>query len=82
MMFIAACVLIQEAAHFISVILVHVAVCQRHIHRVMDEESPASLPSTRPRVSFSSVVQRLKDDRKGLSEQVFGKEHTFVAVLE
>ena len=74
-------VLIQEAAHFISVILVHVAVCQRYIHRFLDEESPASLPSTRPRVSFSSVVQRLKDDSKGLFGSV-RKEHTFVAVLE
>ena len=46
--------LVQEAAHIVSVILVHVAVCQRYIDRVKDGESPASLPSTRPRVTFSS----------------------------
>ena len=51
-------VLVQEAAHFISVILVHVAVCQRYFDRVKDGEPPASLPSTRPRVTFSSLVRR------------------------
>ena len=50
-------VLVQEAAHF-SVILVHVAVCQRYFDRVLDGETPASLPSTRPRVTFSSLVRR------------------------
>ena len=43
-------VLVQKAAHRISVILVHVAVCQCYVDRAMDGESPASLPSTRPRV--------------------------------
>ena len=54
--------LVQEAAHIVSVILVHVAVCQRYIGRAMNGESPASLPSTRPRITFSSV--RPKDDCK------------------
>ena len=62
------CVLVQEAAHIVSVILVHVAVCQRYTERAIDGEPPASLPSTRPRVSFSSV--RPKDDCKGSVEGV------------